>query len=134
MAYVFKVSKPGYDAKTTGLQNLYINSNYPLLKVHSFGTFSTSIIGTKTITHSLGYKPFVLVFSQYVDDDGSGFGVTTTSEYYQHDWYQAGASVTFYGYTKITTSDIQITIGNTLDGGRPGVINGFYYIFKDEVA
>lgn len=128
------VTKAGKDAiSSTTPDDFYLDSNYPLLKVHAYGTFSTNIVGLATIEHNLGYKPFALVFSQYVDTDGMGTPILS-DEYYQHDWFQAGATVNFYGYTQIFDDRLEITIGNTDDGGRPGVIDGFYYIFKDSVS
>jgi len=113
------------------LNDFYLDSQYPLLKVHSYGTFTTSILGTKTITHSLGYIPYVLVFSQYADDNGAG-GISLSTEFYQHDWLQEGATITFFGYTKIYANTINIVVGNS-NSDRPGAINGFYYIFKEAV-
>jgi hypothetical protein len=127
-----KITKPGKDISSTTPDDFYLDSNYPLLKVSSFGTFTTNILGKVTITHSLGYKPFVLVMSQFVDTDGLGSPVKST-EYYQHDWFVLGASVTFYGYTKIYDNTIDIHISNTDVDPTPGTVNGFYYIFKEEV-
>jgi len=132
MGLGIKVTKPGKGFTSLTLDDFYLHTDYPLLKVHSSGTFSTLIDGTRTINHNLGYKPFVLVFSEYVDDDGFG-GTTLTSDFYQHDWQQNGATITFYGYTKIFTDRIEITVGNT-NSATPGVVDGIYYIFKDEVT
>lgn len=133
MPYGIKISKPGKNINSSSLDDFYINSDYPLLKVHSFGSFTTDITGYAEITHNLGYRPYTLVFSQYVDWDGGLFQSVLTNEYYQHDWYQAGATVEFFGTSKIYTDRIEILIGNTNDV-TPGNIDGFYYIFKDEVA
>jgi hypothetical protein len=132
MTKIIKVSKPTKDVLTsTSLDDLYLHSSYPLLKVHAFGSFNTNILGGITITHNLGYIPYVLVFSQFVYDDGAGIPVLT-SEYYQHDWLITGATVEYWGWTKIYSNKIVIDISNTLIV-RPGVVKGFYYIFKDEV-
>lgn len=126
------VSKSGKNALTsTTPDDFYLHSDYPLLKVHASGTFVTNNLGEKTITHNLGYRPFAMVFSQFVNTNGAGVAVKST-EYYQHDWRIDGATVTFEGYTKIYANDIRITIGNT-DVAVPGAVNGIYYIFKDEV-
>jgi len=130
-AYVMKISKPGKDISSTSMDDFYLHSSYPLLKIHSYGTFTTLNDGTLTVTHNLGYKPFVLVFSQYVnwvDPD-----IVLTNEFYQHDWEQVGATITFYGYTKIYSDRIDIVVGNTNFTTIAGGIDGFYYIFKDEV-
>lgn len=129
MANKFLITKTGKSIRSTNLDDFYLHSDYPLLKVVDSGTFSTNTLGEKTITHNLGYRPFVLVFSQFVDTTGLGVAVIS-SEYYQHDWNIDGASVTFFGYTKIYANKIDILIGNT-DVAVPGVINGFYYIFAE---
>jgi len=79
------ITKQGKSVDSQVLDDFYLHSGYPLLKVHSSGTFTTLNDGTKTITHNLGYRPFVLVFSQFVDTDGVGNAVLS-NEYYQHDW------------------------------------------------
>ena len=128
------VTKSGKDALTsTTPDDFYLHSDYPLLKVHSSGVFSTNILGEITITHSLGYRPFVLVFSQFVDTDGIGNPQLST-EYYQHDWTILGATVFFTGITKIYANTIKITVTNTDVDPIPGVVNGIYYIFKDEIS
>jgi len=132
MAQKILVTKPTKNALTaTSPNDFYLHSDYPLLKVHASGTFSTGITGLKTITHSLGYRPFVLVFSEFVDTfDESGH--ISTGIFYQHDWNINGASVTYFGYTKIYANTISINIGNT-NVTRMGVVKGIYYIFKDEI-
>lgn len=123
-----KVSKPGIDVKTSESPNdFYLNSMFPLLKVHAFGTFSFSVgAESTTIYHNLGYKPFVFVFSKLVDRLNS-----VTTEYYQHDWFIEGASEEWVGRTKIYDDRIIIEVRQTTS--TSGTVNGFYYIFKDEV-
>lgn len=132
MSYGLRVTKSGKDYDSTTPDDFYLHSDYPLLKVHASGTFTTAIDGSETITHNLGYKPFVMVFTQYVSTDGWG-GVVLTDEYFQHDWFQPGAAVSFYGYTEVHDDKIEIDVGNTAVDPRPGEVDGFYYIFKDEV-
>lgn len=134
MPYKFLVTKPGKNVLTaTSPDDFYLSSDYPLLKVHSSGTFSFSTaVGSTTINHNLGYKPFVLVFSQFSDfnfDVGSEF---RTDEYYQHDWTINGASWEWWGTTKIYDNSIVIEVGNT-GSGSALTISGIYFIFKDEV-
>jgi len=132
MARKILITKPGKSVFSTLLDDFYLHSDYPLLKVHSSGTFNTLNNGTKTITHNLGYRPFVLVFTQFVNTNGSGVAVLST-EYYQHDWNIDGATVTFFGYTKIYANKIDIVTGNTDVTTWAGGTNGIYYIFKDEI-
>lgn len=130
---VIKVSKPNKDVLTsTSTDDFYIDSNYPLLKVHSFGTFSFAINSESvTINHNLGYRPYVLVFSKYVTESG---GTTSVSnELYQHDWFVGGATTFWWGYTKIYTNKLKIVVGQTNAASPTTQVTGFYYIFKDEV-
>lgn len=127
------ITKETKDALTSKvLDDFYLHSDYPLLKVHASGTFTTLNDGTKTITHNLGYRPFVIVFSQFVGTDGFGTAELST-EYYQHDWNIEGATVTYFGYTKIYENEIQIETGNTDVVTWSGGTDGIYYIFKDEI-
>jgi hypothetical protein len=69
-----KVSKYGEDVTTTAEKNLSLYTKYPLHKIKTEGESSLdveelAIDGYKTITHDLGYKPFVYVFIQ--NDVGS---------------------------------------------------------------
>ena len=133
MAQKILVSKPTKNALTaTSPDDFYMHSDYPLLKVHASGVFTTLNDGTKTITHNLGYIPFAIVFSQFVDTDGAGVAVLS-NEYYQHDWNIDGASFTFFGYTKIYANDMDIVTGNTDVVTWAGGTDGIYYIFKDEI-
>jgi len=126
------IAKSGKSIRSSILDDFYLHSDYPLLKVHDSGTFTTLNNGTKTINHNLGYRPFVLVFSQFVDTDGFGVAVLTT-EYYQHDWLQQGATINYYGYTKIYANKIDIVTGNSDVTTWAGGTKGIYYIFKDEL-
>lgn len=134
MAQKILVSKPTKDVLTaTSPNDFYMDSAYPLLKVHSSGTFSFATAwGEVEIEHNLGYKPFVLVFSQFSDFDFDDYVETKTDEYYQHDWYVFGASWQWWGSTKIYDDKVLIQVGNS--GASSALqIQGFYYIFKDEV-
>lgn len=133
MAQKILVSKPTKNALTaTSPDDFYLHSDYPLLKVHASGTFTTLNDGTKVITHNLGYIPFAIVFSQFVDTDGLGTAVLS-DEFYQHDWIIEGATVEFFGYTEIRENTIEIYTGNTDVTTWAGGTDGIYYIFKDEI-
>lgn len=129
-----KVSKPGIDVlSATSPNDFYLHSMFPLLKVHSFGTFTFAIsTGTTTINHNLGYKPFVLVFSKLVSYDYVGLANILTDEYYQHDWAIQGASKEWWGRTEIFDNKIDIHVGQTDAFSPVSQVTGFYYIFKDE--
>jgi len=128
-----RVTKEGKDViDDISLDDFFLDSDYPLLKVYDYGSFTTNIIGTKSISHDLGYIPYVMVFSQYLKDDGGG-GVTKTDELYQHDWFIDGAAYYSYGYTKIYDDKIDISVEN-INTPTPGTVNGFYYIFTEEIT
>ena len=71
------------------------------------------------------------MFTEYVGWDG--YDTTVSTEFYQHDWLETGATVDFYGYTQIFDDRIDIVVGNTNTVRFEGA-SGFYYIFKDEVS
>lgn len=128
------ISKPTKNALTeTSPNSFYLHSDYPLLKVHASGTFSRNVaLMPLDITHSLGYKPYVLAFSKYVDYDFGTFSPIISTREYQHDWLQEGASNSWWGYTKIYANKLQVNVGQT--NVFSGVtVTGFYYIFKDEI-
>jgi len=70
--YGIKISKPGYDIKTTGLQNQIFNSSANSLKIWMTGSVNISVseftgyegtgIGDVDIAHNLGYAPFYLCY------------------------------------------------------------------------
>lgn len=130
MAVKLLISKPTKDAlAATSPDDFYLMSDYPLLKVSSYGTFSFNVAQKyTTVNHNMGYCPFVIVFSQQVEDD---YG-NVSSEYYQHDWYIGGAMVNWWGYTKIYSDKLYISVGQS-NAAIGGTVNGFYYIFREEV-
>lgn len=129
---IMRITKEGKDViKSNYLDDYFFDSNYPLLKVYDYNTFTTLIDGTKEISHDLGYVPYAMVFSQYLEDNGGG-GVNITDEYYQHDWFLNGATYYTYGYTKIYADKLDIHVEN-INTPTPGTIDGFYYIFIEEV-
>ena len=130
MAYKILVSKPTKNVLTvTSPDDFYLHSDYPLVKVHTSGTFSIdSDSGSvlKVITHNLGYYAYAIVFSQLVEEDG-----TVTDEYYQHDWDILLVNEIF-GYTDIKENTLEIRVGGPVNGDRD--VLGFYYIFKEEIG
>jgi len=66
--YGFKISKPGFDILTTGLENQIINSSANSLKIWMSGYQAISVAawngagsnekGSVNIAHNLGYPPF----------------------------------------------------------------------------
>ncbi len=125
MAQKLLLTKPNINFGTaTSPDNFYLHSDYPMLKVHSTGNFAFHTdVGSVTITHNLGYRPFVLVYSQ------SGASGTT---YKQHDFgYFPIDGPAIFGYTLVFSDRIVPSVINNLDAGT---INGFYYIFAQDTV
>ena len=108
--YGAAVSLDGYDVKNAADFEKVFDSNFPNLKIHSQGSFTTSSsISSQTIkTHNLGYPPFFLVY--VIDLNGSYL-----------------ASSGFSQYFRINGTDL------IYDGGFGGSIKIYYYIFFEDM-
>ena len=127
MAQKILVSKPTKDVLTNlSLNDYYFHSDYPHLKVHAFGSFSIPSSNVQiTIYHNLGYIPHAIVFSQFVNNDGS-----VTNEYYQQSWdILLGGEI--FGYNYIYNDRIVIYVGSPATAARS--VSGFYFIFKEQI-
>lgn len=63
MSVVMKVSKPGFDAKTAGNEDLSFNSELATHSIYNIITFFKPSGSTEvTYTHNLGYTPKTWVF------------------------------------------------------------------------
>lgn len=64
---VVKLAQSGYDASTTGDENLVYSSSWPLLKIYKHGTVSftgnVTDNNSAVTTHDLGYVPAFWIFS-----------------------------------------------------------------------
>ena len=72
--YGVKIAKPGFDARTTGLNNLVFNSSYPLLKIKQKGQGTATLTNNSTADslvtiHNLGYQPLFRFSIQWYDID-----------------------------------------------------------------
>jgi hypothetical protein len=64
-SYGMKISKPGFSVLTAAAKNLIFSSALPIFKTKVKGSTNLTIsggTGSVTITHSLGYKPAVLLY------------------------------------------------------------------------
>lgn len=66
-----KISKPGYDIKSTGKENQVMNSEANSLKIWMSGNVNISKLAgtgdfTVNVAHGLGYAPFFLVYFKLV--------------------------------------------------------------------
>lgn len=127
-----KVSKPGENVLTTGIENLYMDTTYPILKIKASGTGSLSISDggsdSDTITHNLGYVPKVLVYGEFY----SVYSGAKSAYYRRYPIDELLSTYTSnFGYT---ISSTQLVINGSFwdELGYSGTFNYFYYLFYDE--
>jgi len=132
MAYGIKISKAGENVLTTGVENLLLDTSYPLLKVKSHGTGTLSVSDgnsdSDTITHNLGYIPKVLVYGEFYSVYSGA-----KSAYYRRYPINEFLS-TYYSNFTYTITDTQLTINAEFydESSYSGTFNYFYYLFYDE--
>lgn len=72
----FKLSKPGYNAATTGGQNMVFDSSWPSLPIaYDSGLINNTITSTAsraTIAHNLNFPPLVFGWAYFPDPSGVG--------------------------------------------------------------
>lgn len=69
----FKISKPGYDARSTAGSNMIFDSSWPSLQTVFETTIPNTITNfsaTATLGHGLTYPPFCMVWAVGPDDSG----------------------------------------------------------------
>ncbi len=132
MAYGIRISKPGENVLTTGVENLLLDTSYPLLKVKSHGSGSLSVSDggsdSDTITHNLGYIPKVLVYGEFY----SVYSGAKSAYYrrYPINEYMSTYNSNFM-YT-ITSTQLIIHADFFDQEGYSGTFKYFYYLFYDE--
>ncbi len=135
MSYGIKVSKDVFDVLTTGQNNLILNSDNPLLKIHMKGSGSFDFeVGdsskTVNIAHGLGYSPLFYVASEYYDQIT---GEVATGYFEKHAlcfYYGLQNSGRYLSYTDAT--NLTITVTFDVPVANAGTLNYFYIIYADE--
>jgi len=131
MSFGIKISKPTYSA-TASPENLYVDSDTPLLKTYFEGAGSIVFtsgdgLGTErsgTITHNLGYTPVVQIYSERAP--GARRSITLGS--YR---YVVGSD---YVSSRLNIGTSNVIISMKSGTSSPaGTYNYYYYIFYDEV-
>lgn len=132
--YGIKISKPGYDIKTTGLNNQIFNSSANSLKlwmvghanisVSAFTGFGGTGVGYTEITHNLGYAPFYLC----------NFKLKHASKLWLQDSLDTSMLlnnfITGYAYSNSTKLRMSVMVnGNNL---AAFTAVGYYQIFIDK--
>lgn len=127
-----KVSKPGKNVLTTGVENLYMDTTYPILKIKASGAGSLSISDggndSDTITHNLGYIPKVLVYGEFYSVYSGA-----KSAYYRRYPIREFLSTYFCEFSySVSTTQLVITGEFYDEQAYSGTFNYFYYLFYDE--
>lgn len=129
-----RVAKQGHD-HSEGARYHIFNSKYPLLKLafSGEGTLNTTSGGgggTAEITHSLGYKPRVFVYGQWIDYGGSS--VNSEFAVWNRFVYQGLQESDLY-YYYVDTSKLYIKLElSTLTDISNYAFDYMYHIFYDE--
>ena len=122
--YGLKISKNGYDVLTATDVNTSMSSKFNSFKVLSQGTLTKAISPSSsfqvTVSHSLGYRPAFLVFSE------RQVGETRR---YQAPFADGAIYATVDAYISTTTLTIDITTGGS---SGTGTLNLYYYILIDQ--
>lgn len=122
--YGIKVSKAGFDVKTTADKNLILTSKYPVLKVKMQGSGSVTVSGgngVATITHNLGYRPIIIAFCDNAASGGDRVMVPSRNRV-------VGGSADLS--MKINVNDVKLYV---VGGPDDGNYDYYYYIFYDPV-
>lgn len=133
MAFGIKVSKPGTDVNTAGTNDLFLDTQYPLLKIKQSGTGSLTVADgssdSDVIDHNLGYIPLVMVFGQTYTVNG---GVKSSN--YTRYPYAETVSQIYYSVFEYTATTTQLTISGSIldDTSYSGTFSYFYYIYYNE--
>ena len=122
-----KVSKPGYDVKGAGPENLVLLSSQNLFKVKQEGTFSITVpanqgYGATTIVHNLGYIPAVFAYVEVYYGQSKRGKIPCIGD------------GTFDAL--ISATDVKFEVWIPFGAGRDydRTYNGYYYICLDPIA
>jgi len=134
--YGIKISKSNNDVKTALLQNMIMFSAYPFFKLYSTnsGTLTkpsgSNNEQTATIPHNLGYKPFALVFGEYIDENTGN----VVSRYKLFSWRDTPGLHLWDRYIfYVDNTNLYIKfIPSTYWTNTQQVIHYFYFIFYEE--
>ena len=127
--YGLKVSKAGFDVKTTADKNLIYSSKFDTFRVFASGSGSVTcddINGVVvTIAHSLLYRPVCVVYSEIYSSFGGASGRFFMLPL---TWPIGGAGAIEW---RSTTTNIQLLYG--VDHAPSGtVLNYKYYIYYNQ--
>lgn len=139
---VIKIAKPGFNADTASDDELIFNSSQDIFKIAYKGTTTINVPDTSsntyfsTITHNLGYVPYVIAFVK------PAFGGSTIDEYQPMPYMPTTHSATLGNALVIleacqvsATSPTQVTFSVSVgvdDNRGDWIIE--YYLLQESVA
>ena len=135
MNYGIKIAKPGFDAKTAGLNNLIFHSGYPFLKIKQTGrgsiTYTNDTAGTDMLVtiHNLGYDPLFRFMTQWYDVDSG-----VKQDNYRNAPFidsLAGGSVSFAARAYVDTVGLRFEVASFDGTGGSHTLQFFYAIYYD---
>ena len=85
--YGIKISKDGYDVKTSDIKDLVMTSKANQWKIHAQGTISFSGSGYLTVEHNLGYTPSYLGMYHSVSWDLDRYTIPSISRLFIDSTY-----------------------------------------------
>lgn len=135
MDYGVKISLPGTDVTTAGLKDLIFHSKYPFLKMKAVGSGSLSYtdggagFDVLLYTHSLGYKPLWVLYSQYYDSLANT--LVTRFERMPFAVRNASFSQEFRFIPTVDTTEFRYTGGSFGGSGGSKTINYYWIVYYE---
>ena len=124
------VSKEGKSVTSNEPRDFVFSSDYPTLKIYSHSPGTVTIpsgvtTADVTISHSLGFAPLYMVYSQLNDGSGKWFLNKTLIE------GDADTGTQYVSDIRVTSANLYIRYG-TLNTSSSHDIDYFYYIFGNK--
>lgn len=133
---VVKLAQQGFDVKVAGDEHLVYNSNWPLLKIHKQGSWSTSdfTLGNNQVvaTHDLGYPAF---FMYFINNNIETWDVTDNATIKKENRSEFQGSLVWTGALSMDNKQLLYLPGG-FSGHSPwtGPLSLYYYIFALDLS
>lgn len=127
VARVVKLAQPGYDVRTAGDENLIYSSQWPLLKIYKSGPFTVNDVQQQQtiVNHDLGFPPIFWFFTNTQITAWENSGVLTSDT--RSEFFGATGGGAF----SINSNRL---LFNPLGFGATGSLQGYYYIFANDLT
>lgn len=91
-SYGLKISRPGKDVFSADEDEIYFTSRKKQFKVLSEGYYKSTSSGNVSVSHNLGYTPFVTVYAKNIGVAGEWNRLPITQTFEDHATYYIGTS------------------------------------------